>query len=91
MAWTIELDSVARRDLKKLDIQTSRRILKFLHQRVSVLDNPRSIGEALTGDTLGGLWKYRVGDYRIITDIQDQKLIVLALRIGHRSNIYKNP
>ena len=61
MAWTIELDQAAVRDLDKLDQQPRRRILAFLHDRVATLDNPRSIGEALKGSTLGEFWKYRVG------------------------------
>jgi mRNA interferase RelE/StbE len=62
MAWKIELSQEADRQLDKLDPQVARRILKFLHQRVSQLDNPRSIGEALRGAELGEFWKYRIGD-----------------------------
>lgn len=89
MAWRIELDEAAERDLGKLDPQISRRILKFLHDRLAVLDDPRSIGEALRGSRLGDFWKYRVGDYRIICDIQDKRVIVLVLRIGNRREIYR--
>jgi mRNA interferase RelE/StbE len=63
MAWKIELDSAAERDLDKLDPQAAKRILAFLHDRVASLDDPRSIGEALKGSRLGEFWKYRVGDY----------------------------
>ncbi len=89
MAWRIELEAAARKDLLKLDRQVARRISYFLHSRVAVLEDPRSIGEALTGTILGGLWKYRVGDYRIICEIQDGKLTILALRVGHRREIYR--
>jgi mRNA interferase RelE/StbE len=88
MAWKIELDEAAERELDKLDAQISKRILKFL-QRVGKLDDPRSIGEALKGSRLGNFWKYRVGDYRIICDIQDKLLIVLVLRVGNRREVYR--
>jgi len=86
--WKIELDKAAERDLDKLDPQVTRRILRFLHDRVAKLDNPRSIGEALRGSKLGELWRYRVGDYRIICKIEDNILRVLVVRIGHRQEIY---
>lgn len=89
MAWRIEVDEAAERDLAKLDPQISKRILKFLHDRLAVLDDPRSIGEALRGSRLGDFWKYRVGDYRIICDIQDKRVLVLVLRIGNRREIYR--
>ena len=66
MAWRIEVDRAAERELARLDPQTRTRILRFLHDRVRVLDDPRSIGEALKGSKLGEFWKYRVGDYRIM-------------------------
>jgi mRNA interferase RelE/StbE len=89
MAWTVELDPAAERELDKLDPQIARRILKFLHGRVTLLDDPRSIGEALKGSKLGDLWKYRVGDYRLIADIQDGKLRILIVRIGNRREVYR--
>ena len=85
MAWTIELDQAAVRDLDKLDQQPRRRILAFLHDCVATLDNPRSSGEALKGSTLGEFWKYRVGDYRVIASIEDRALCVLVVKIGNRS------
>jgi mRNA interferase RelE/StbE len=63
--------------------------LKFLHERVAKLDDPRSIGEALKGSKLGELWKYRVGDYRIIADIRDGVMCILVVRIGNRREIYR--
>lgn len=71
MVWAIELLPAAEKELDKLDTQAVRRILIFLRERVALLDNPRSIGEALKGSTLGEFWKYRVGDYRIIASIED--------------------
>ena len=73
----------------KLDPQHSRRIVKFLQDRVARLDDPRSIGEALHGSRLGEFWKYRVGDYRLICKIEDERLVVLVLRVGHRREIYR--
>ncbi len=84
MAWKIEFSAEAARALDKLDAQITRRILIFLYQRVRKLDNPRSIGEALHGPKLSEFWKYRVGDYRLICTIEDKKLLILVLRIGHR-------
>lgn len=89
MAWTIEIDDKASRELAKLGRPEAQRILRFLNDRLSVLDDPRSIGEALRGDTLGDLWKYRVGDYRIIASIEDRILRVLIVRIGHRRQVYR--
>ena len=88
MAYNVELSESAERELGKLDAPQAKRILKFLHQRVSKLDDPRSIGEALHGSRLGEFWKYRVGDYRLICKIEDDRLIVLVLRVGHRKEIY---
>ena len=60
-----------------------------MHGRVATLDNPRSIGEALKGSTLGEFWKYRVGDYRIIASIDDLALCVLVVKIGNRREVYR--
>lgn len=79
MAWLIKFDDAAIKELEKLDKQIARRITEFLRERVAVLDDPRSIGEALKGSKLGDLWKYRVGDYRIISDIEDGALRILIL------------
>ena len=89
MAYSVELAESADRELGKLDAQYRKRILKFLHERVAKLDDPRSIGEALHGSQLGEFWKYRVGDYRLISKIEDDRLVVLVLRVGHRREIYR--
>lgn len=89
MAWKIELAGGAARDLDKLDPQHARRILRFLSERVAQLDDPRSIGEALKGSSLGEFWKYRVGDYRIIASIEDGQLRILVVRIGNRREVYR--
>ena len=89
MTWLIELDPSAEKELNKLDRQIARRILLFLHERVSILEDPRSIGESLKGIRFGDFWKYRVGDYRIITKIEDRNVKVLVVRIGNRREIYR--
>ena len=89
MAWKIEISPVADRELSNLDAQHARRILKFLHERLANLDDPRSIGKALQGSRLGECWKYRVGDYRLICKIEDDRVVVLVLRVGHRKEIYR--
>ena len=89
MAWKVELDPAAERELDKIDPQVARRILTFLHERVSQLEDPRSIGEALKGSKLGAFWKYRVGDWRIIASIEDGALRVLVLKVGNRRDVYR--
>lgn len=89
MAWRIELDPAAEKELDRLDSQQAKRILKFLFERVPSLDHPRVIGEALKGSRLGEFWKYRVGDYRIICMIEDLRLRVVVIRIGNRREVYR--
>lgn len=89
MAWKVELDAAAERELDKLDPQIARRILAFLRDRVAPLDNPRSLGAALKGSRLGQFWKYRVGDYRIISHIEDDAVRILVVKIGNRRAVYR--
>jgi mRNA interferase RelE/StbE len=89
MAWRIELSDLARKNLKQLDPQNAKRILNFLNDRVSPLEDPRSIGEALRGSKLGELWKYRVGDFRIISSIEDKTVRIIVVRIGNRKDVYR--
>jgi len=89
MAWKIELLPEARKGLKKIGAAEAKRILKFLHERIQPMEDPRSIGESLKGSRLGGLWRYRTGDYRILCDIQDEQIIILVVMIGHRREVYK--
>lgn len=90
MTWKVELHDDARRDLRKLDPQVVRRILRFLKDRVEGADDPRCLGEALKGSRLGDLWRYRVGDYRVVADIRDGLLVVLVVHIAHRSQVYRD-
>lgn len=89
MAWEIEFDDAAVKDLAKLDKPITRRITGFLRERVAVLDDLRNMGEALKDSKLGAFWKYRVGDYRIISSIDDGVLRVLVLKIGNRREVYR--
>lgn len=89
MAWTIDYTESAKRQLRKLDRQAALRILDFMDARIVTLDDPRSVGKALTGPMLGAYWRYRVGDYRIICDIQDGALCVLVIEIGNRREVYR--
>lgn len=90
MAWKIRLDEKAEKQLDKLDRHIAERILAFLNKRLAPLDDPRSIGSDLKGSRLGEFWRYRVGDYRIVCRIENEELLVLVVRIGHRRDIYKN-
>ncbi|MDP2816234.1 MAG: type II toxin-antitoxin system RelE/ParE family toxin [Rectinemataceae bacterium] len=87
MAWKVEFDTVAERDLDRLDPQCARKILKFLAQRIAKDEDPRRFGGPLRSN-LAGLWKYRIEDYRLICEIQDEKILVLVLHVGHRSTVY---
>jgi mRNA interferase RelE/StbE len=89
LAWTVEFDGSAAKELRKFDPAIARRILAFLRERVAVLEDVRQVGEALRGDSLGEFWKYRLGDYRIVARIVDQRLLVIVVRIGHRREVYR--
>ncbi len=87
MAWTIKYTASAAKDIKKLDPQVQRKIRVFLEDDLATMENPRSKGKGLTANH-AGLWRYRIGDFRIICNIEDHQLIVLVLAAGHRKNIY---
>ena len=89
MAWRIEFADSAAKQLRKLDPQVATRILTFLRDRVAPLDDPRTIGEALHGKDLGDFWKYRVGDWRVIADIEDGLVLITVVRIGNRREVYR--
>lgn len=90
MPWTIEYDERAVKELKKLDAQTQRKILDYFDNRVAVAENPRQFGKPLAAG-FAGLWRYRIGDYRVICKIENERLVILLLRIGHRSKVYSRP
>jgi mRNA interferase RelE/StbE len=89
LAWALEYSAQAQKQLRKLDKQVATRILDFMRDRVAQLDDPRSTGKALLGSVLGGYWRYRVGDYRLVCEIQDDKLCILVLEVGNRKEIYR--
>ncbi len=87
MSWAYSFEASALKELKKLGPQAAREILGFLDERMASTEDPRTFGKPLKGD-LKGLWRYRVADYRLICSIQDQRLVVLVLKVGHRRDIY---
>ena len=86
MVWKIEMTGEAEKELARIDKPAAKRIIRYLRERVSV--DPRSSGKSLRGD-LSGLWRYRIGDYRVICDLFDEKVSVLVIRIGHRKDVYR--
>ena len=89
MAWRVDLSDSAARQLRKLDPQIAKRLLTFLRDRVAGLEDPRSIGEALRGKDFGDFWKYRVGDWRFIADLDDGVMLVTVIRLGNRREVYR--
>jgi mRNA interferase RelE/StbE len=89
LAWRIEFEAAALKDLRGIDRSIAKRIVEFLETSVAILNDPRSIGEPLRGPKLGEFWKYRIGDYRAVVKIQDDRFTVVTVRIGHRREIYR--
>ena len=89
MAWKIEFLPEAEKDLREIDRPIVQRILRFLYERIRLLEDPRSIGEALKGPKLGKYWKYRIGDYRIICQIKEKEITILVVRVRHRKKVYR--
>jgi mRNA interferase RelE/StbE len=90
LAWTIKYTSLALRQLKKLDKSIALQVLDFIDHRIALLDDPRASGKNLAGPILGSYWRYRVGDLRIICDVQNEQLIILLIEVGHRSRICRS-
>jgi mRNA interferase RelE/StbE len=89
LAWQIEVSDAAKKQLVKMGRVEAKRITAFLRLRVASLDDPRQIGGPLQGAHFAGLWRYRVGDYRVLVDIQDQTVTVIVVGIGHRGEVYR--
>ena len=85
--WRVEFDPDAARDLRKRGAVAERAILRYLRQRIATAADPRRFGKPLTGD-MKGLWRYRVGDYRIVASIEDGRFVVLVVTVGHRRQVY---
>ena len=86
--WQVKLKGSAAKSLKSLDTGTKQRIERFIGQLIET-DNPRLHGKALQGKRYAGLWRYRIGDYRLICRIEKERFVILVLRVGHRRDIYK--
>jgi len=89
LAWTIQFAESAVRQLKKLDRSVAIKIVDYLDERVAFLEDPRLVGQKLSGPRVGAYWRYRIGDVRVICDVQDLQLIVLVLELGHRKEVYR--
>jgi mRNA interferase RelE/StbE len=87
--WEVEFDDRARRELRKLASETQQTILRYLRERVAGSPDPRQFGKPLRMN-LAGLWRYRVGDYRLICRIEEDRLVVLVLKVGHRRAVYED-
>ena len=85
--WTLEFSDEALRQLKKLDKQISAKIVAFVKECISGLKDPRTLGKPLAGN-LATYWRYRVGDYRVVCQINDQQILITVVKIGHRKEIY---
>lgn len=88
MAWIVEISRTAEKQIKKLDRVAQESVVRFLRDRLQTSGNPRQWGKPLHGDE-GGLWRYRVGDYRLMCEIRDKIITVLILRVGHRKEVYR--
>lgn len=86
--WTIEFVPDAVKDLAKLGTTAAGRIVKTLEQRIAALDDPRSLGAPLKGEH-DGYWRWRIGDYRVIGRVEDERITILIVRIGHRREVYR--
>ncbi len=89
MAWAVEFAPAAAKDLHRLDRTAAQRLLRFLDERIRYGNDPHAIGEALRGERRGAYWKYRVGDYRLICRIEDARVVVTVVRVGHRGGVYQ--
>ena len=87
--WSVEFDDRARRELRKLDAKIQQSILRYLRSRIAVAEDPRRFGKPLRRN-LAGLWRYRAEDYRLICRIEETRVVVLVLQVGHRREVYED-
>ena len=88
LTWTVAFDDRASKELRKLDKQAQSDILRYLRERIATTEDPRRFGRPLSGN-FGGLWRYRIRDYRLICNIEDDRFLVLVLRAAHRKDVYR--
>ena len=88
MAWTIEFLPAAAKELGKLDRTVAARIIGTLEHRIATIDDPRALGTALVGEH-AGYWRWRIGDYRVIARIEDERITILVIREAHRREVYR--
>ena len=88
MAWTVEFLPAAAKELRKLDRTVAARIIRTLEERIATLDDPRTVGSALVGEH-AGYWRWRIGDYRVIAKIEDERITILVIRVAHRREVYR--
>jgi mRNA interferase RelE/StbE len=86
--WAVQFDDSAARELRKLGRAPAALILRYLRERIATDEDPRRFGKAL-GENLSGLWRYRVGDFRVVCNIEDHRLVVLVVRLAHRRDVYE--
>ena len=89
MVWQIEVSDAAKKQLSKIGRVEAKWITDFLRTRIASLDDLRLLGDALQGARFAGLWRYRVGDNRILVDIRDQVVTVIVVGVGHRGEVYR--
>ena len=88
MPWRIDFHPDAAKDLKKLDRRVAVRIVSTLETRIAPLDDPRTLGAPLKGEH-DGYWRWRIGDYRIVARIEDERITILVVRVAHRREVYR--
>ena len=88
LTWIVEFDDAAAKEFRKLDRQAQQEILRYLRSRIATTEDPRRFGKALSRE-LAGLWRYRVRDYRVICNIEDETVTVLVVRVSHRKDVYE--
>ena len=89
MSYHVQLTDTAKKQLKKMDRQTASMLLGWMRKNIEGCENPRQHGKGLSANR-SGQWRYRVGNYRLIAEIEDDRIVILILSIGHRSDVYKS-
>jgi len=89
LVWIVKYAESSLRQLKKLDKPVAQRVLDYMDERIAVLADPRAAGKNLVGPRMGSYWRYRIGDVRVICDLQDNALLILVVEVGHRRDVYR--